>query len=206
MTKILHIDTSPRVERSHSRRLAKEFISAWKATHSDDTIVYRDLGHESLPYLDEQWIAAAFSPPEKHTPELTNAIALSDALIDEFIGCDRYVFSIPMYNFFMPSIVKTYFDQIVRVNRTFIVKDGGYKGLVEGKKALIITSRGGSYQPGTPAAAYDFQEPYLRTIFGYIGITDITFVHAENLSMGDEVRSQSLAQAKATLEKLVSEW
>lgn len=206
MAQILHIDASPRAERSHSRRLANKFIETWKVIHPKDTILYRDLGHEPVPYIDEKWIAAAFTAPEKHTPELQQAIALSDLLIDEFIASDHFVFSIPMYNFTIPAVFKSYIDQIVRVNRTFIVEDDEYKGLVTGKKMLVITARGGSYKQGTPTAKYDFQEPLLRTIFAYIGITDITFINAENLNMGWETRTESLAKAEKNLKKITVNW
>lgn len=207
MAQILHIDASPRAERSHSRRLANKFITAWKATYLNDVVVYRDLGHESLPYVSESWVAAAFTPPEKHTPALTTALELSESLIDEFKASDRYVFSIPMHNFTVPAIFKSYIDQIVRVNRTFSVNERGEPlGLIKNKKMLIVTARGGSYQPGSPTAAYDFQEPYLRGIFNYIGITDLTFIHADNLNMGTEARAQSLANAEAAVEKIVIDW
>lgn len=207
MTHILHLDASPRSERSHSRKLANQFVSSWQKAHVNDAILYRDLGHQALPYVNEKWVAAAFTPPEKHTLELTEELKLSEQLIKEFKACDRYVFSIPMYNFSVPAIFKSYIDQIVRVNRTFQVNDRGEpSGLIHNKKMLIITARGGSYQPGTITAAYDFQEPYLRTIFGFIGITDISFIHAENLNMGAEDRVQSLEKARIALEKMVVSW
>lgn len=206
MAHILHIDSSPRSERSYSRTLSYEFITTWKTAHPDDTVTYRDLGHNPVPHVDEAWIAAAFTPKQARTPELDKAIHLSDALVDEFLAADRYVFGVPMYNFNVPSTFKAYIDQIVRVNRTFAVENGGYKGLVEGKKMLIVTARGGSFQPGTPMAAYDFQEPFLRTIFAFIGITDVNFIHADNLATGDEAREQSLAESRTAIQQAVASW
>lgn len=207
MTRILHIDTSPRDERSHSRRLASKFIDSWKAAHPEDVVIYRDIGHEPLPYVDENWVAGAFTPPEKHTPEMTKAIALSESLIDELKTCDCYVFSIPMYNFSVPAVFKSYIDQILRINRTFVINNQGqYTGLLQGKKVLVISTSGGSYKAGTPTAAYNFQEPYLRTIFEFIGITDIKFVNAENMNLSEDVRAQSLAQTNITLENIVVDW
>jgi FMN-dependent NADH-azoreductase len=206
MAHILHIDSSPRAERSYSRKLSYEFITSWKTTHLKDTVTYRDLGHHPIPYVDERWIAAAYTPPEIRTPEMNEVIQLSDTLIDEFLAADHYVFGIPMYNFSVPSTFKAYIDQIVRPNRTFAVDNGEYKGLVKGKNMLIITTRGASYRPGTPMAGYDFQEPYLRTIFGFIGITDITFIHAENLAASDEPHEQSLAEAYVAIKKKVASW
>jgi FMN-dependent NADH-azoreductase len=202
---ILHIDSSPRAERSHSRELSKEFVSAWRAEHPEDAIAYRDLGHHPVPHVDEAWIAAAFSPPETHTPELTEALRISDELVDEFLAADRYVFGVPMYNFNIPSTFKAYIDQIVRINRTVAIEAEGFKGLVEGKKAVIITARGGDFSATSPAVAYDFQEPYLRTIFGFIGITDIQFINANSLNEGD-ARTQSLAEARAAIQDAIAQW
>jgi FMN-dependent NADH-azoreductase len=162
MAHILHIDSSPRNERSHSRNLTRRFVTDWKNAHPQDSVTYRDLGHHPVPHVDESWIAAAYSNPKTHSPELQKAISTSDTLIDELLAADRYVFGVPMYNFNVPSTFKAYIDQIVRVNRTFAVNEQGYQGLVQGKKLLIITSSGGSYRPGTPTAGYDFQVPFLQ--------------------------------------------
>lgn len=207
MANILHIDTSPRGERSISRQLTYEFITSWKDTHPSDIVTYRDLGHHPVPHVDESWIAAAFSPPDAKTPELQEVIKLSDTLIDELLAADRYVFGVPMYNLNIPSTLKAYIDQIVRVGRTFTVGENGYQGLIpSGKKVLIITSRGGAFPAGTPFAAYDYQEPYLRAILGFIGLTDITFIHAENLNMGDDAREKSLFAAKEAIAQAVASW
>ncbi|BAZ27578.1 NAD(P)H dehydrogenase (quinone) [Cylindrospermum sp. NIES-4074] len=207
MANILHIDTSPRGDRSISRALSYEFVTSWKNTHSGDTVTYRDLGRNPVPHVDESWIAAAFTPPDARTPELAEAIKLSDALIDELLAADRYVFGVPMYNLSIPSTLKAYIDQIVRVGRTFVMGEDGYTGLIDSsKKALVITSRGGTFLPGTPYAAYDLQEPYIRTIFGFIGITDVTFIHADSLNLGDDAREKSLAAAKDAIAQVVVNW
>ncbi|MDF5716608.1 MAG: FMN-dependent NADH-azoreductase [Rhizonema sp. NSF051] len=208
MAHILHIDSSPRGERSFSRKFSNQFVTTWKNAHPQDTATYRDLGHNPVPHVDEPWIAASFTPPPARTPELTKAIELSDSLVDEFLAADRYVFGVPMYNFSVPSTFKAYIDQIVRVGLTFAVtEEGAFKGLVEqGKKVLIITARSASFTPGSPAAAYDFQEPYLRAIFGFIGITDLSFIHVENLGLDDDAREQSVAKAHEAIEKAVASW
>lgn len=207
MAHILHIDSSPRGERSYSRKFSQEFITSWKAAHAQDTFTYRDLGHNPVPHVDESWIAGAFTPPQARTPELSKAIELSDALVDEFLAADRYVFGIPMYNFNVPSTFKAYIDQVVRVGRTFAVTEqGNFKGLVEGKKMLIITARGGSFTPPSPAAPFDYQEPYLRAVFGFLGITDVSFIHLENLSASNDVLEQSFAKVHQDIEKAVATW
>jgi FMN-dependent NADH-azoreductase len=207
MTKILHIDTSPRGERSHSRTLTSNFVANWKNSYLNSTIIYRDIGHQIIPPVSETWIAAAFSPPDTHAPELTAALQLSNELIDELLDCDRYIFSVPMYNFGIPANFKAYIDQVCRVGRTFAVnQQGGYQGLLTGKKMLVITARGGSFPAGTPAANFDFQEPYIQTLFGLMGVTDINFVHAENLAIKGNMREQSLQLAKTKLAALIAEW
>jgi FMN-dependent NADH-azoreductase len=200
MTHILHIDSSPRGERSISRTLTREFISAWKQIHPSDTVTYRDIGRYPVPPIDESWIAASFSPPDQITPELATALNISNELIDELLAAELYVFGIPMYNYSIPANFKAYIDQIVRVRRTFVVSPNGYEGLLKDKKIVVITTRGGSYSSG----ALDFQEPYLRAVFELIGITDMTFIHAENLSGGAEVRQQSLAAAREAIQQFIS--
>ncbi|MEO0707982.1 MAG: NAD(P)H-dependent oxidoreductase [Cyanobacteria bacterium J06649_5] len=122
---------------------------------------------------------------------------------DYLMGAERYVFGIPMYNFSVPASFKAYIDQIVRVNRTF---KPPYEGLLTGKKMLVVTTRGGSYIGNSDMAGYDFHEPYLRTVFGYIGVTDITFLYAESLNEGEEARQQSLAQARHMMQQTVLTW
>ena len=207
MTHLLHLDASPRGDRSISRALTNDFITHWKAAHPNDSITYRDLGHHPVPLVDETWIAAAFSAPDQHTPEQAAAIAISDELVDEFLAADCYVLGIPMYNFSHPAGFKAYIDQIVRAGRTFSVEaDGSYKGLVTGKKMLVITARSGSFRQGTPAHAYDLQEPYLHLVFGFMGITDITVIHADNLAAGEDARAQSLRQAQVDLKAVAEQW
>ena len=163
MAHILHLDASPRDERSISRQLSREFMEAWRRLHPADSEVYRDVGHCPVPHVTEAWVAGAFAPPEAQPADARAAMRWSDVLIDEFLAADRYVFGVPMHNFSVPSTFKAYVDQIVRVGRTFSA-DG--KGLTSGKKMAIITARGGSYAPGSPMQAMDLQEPWLYAIFG----------------------------------------
>jgi FMN-dependent NADH-azoreductase len=204
MTHILHLDTSPRTEQSHSRMLAQEFIEKWRDRHPQTKIIYRDLGLNPIPYIDATWIKAKFTPPDQYTPELVAAIKLSDELIDEFLAADRYVLSTPMYNFSIPAVLKSYIDYIVRPRRTFAVDANGFKGLVTDKKMLVITARGSDFSPGSALAPLDFQEPFLRTVFNFIGITDIQFINANKLN--SNLREQSLAEAKTAIQDLAPCW
>lgn len=204
MVRILQIDTSPRYEYSHSRTLAQEFMEKWSRHHSETQIFHRDLGLNPVPYIDATWVKAKFTVSDRYTPELAAAIKLSDKLIDEFLAADRYVLSTPMYNFSIPAVLKSYIDYIVRPRRTFAVDDNGFKGLVNHKKMLVITARGSDFRPGSAFASQDFQEPFLRTVFNFIGITDIQFIHANALN--SDLREQSLAEARTAIRDLAPFW
>jgi FMN-dependent NADH-azoreductase len=194
MTQILHLDSSPRAERSHSRQLTRAFVEELTKQHPNTTVVYRDLGHNPVPHVDEPWIAAAYSDPATHSPENKAAIELSDSLVDELLASDIIVIGAPMYNFSIPSTLKAYIDQIVRIGRTF-TKD--YQGLATGKKAFILCARGGGgYGAGEQMEQANFQDPYFKTIFGMIGITDITFLHDEKTLSNESNLEQSVAQAR----------
>lgn len=204
MIHVLHIDTSPRLERSHSRLLAREFLEHWKIHHPDAKITYRDLARYPVPYIDDTWVTAKFTTTDNYTAELTAAIALSNQLIDEFLTADRYVLSTPMYNFSIPAVLKSYIDYIVRPKRTFAATEDGFKGLVIDKKMVLVQARGSDFRPGSAYDAVNFQEPYLRTVFGFIGITDIEAIAANGLNTG--LRDQELAAARTTLQALSITW
>jgi FMN-dependent NADH-azoreductase len=209
MPHLLHIDASPRGERSHSRRMTREFAEQWKQAHPNDTVTYRDIGRNPIPHVDESWIAAAFTSPEQYTSELRAAIHLSDRLVDEFLAADVYVMGVPMYNFSIPSGFKAYIDQIVRVGRTVAFEPSDtsnvFKPLVLGKKMYIIEARGDSgFQPGGKYEKMNFHDSYLVTVFGFMGITDINFVHVENDEYGGQKLAESIANARTKIAELVA--
>ena len=206
MSTILVLTASPRGERSVSRTLTTNFARLWAQHHPQDTVLLLDIGHHPVPHVTEPWVVGAFAPADSQNAESKAAIAVSDQLVDEFLAADRYVFGVPMYNLNIPSTFKAYIDQIVRPGKTFAVGPNGYEGLVKGKKALFITSSGGSYHPGTPFAAYNFQEPYLRAIFGFIGVTDIQFVVADSMNQGEDAARLSREKAENALKELAETW
>ena len=207
MARILHIDASPRLERSHSRTLAHEFIEAWKKAHPGDTIVYRDLGRKAPAPPSGEWIAAAYGFVDPGSAKTKALLRESDEIIDEFLAADRVVISAPMHNFNVSAALKSYIDALVRPARTFEAGPSGLKGLVPaGRKGLVITARGGLYAPGSPWAAYDHQEPALRTAFGFIGLTDLTFVNAEGINLGEEAKAKGLEGARKRLAELATTW
>lgn len=203
MKHILHIDASYSGEKSVSRVLSQEFIAAWKKFHPEAAVLYRDLGHFPVPYINETWIAAIHSPLETHTPEMIQALEVSNPFLEEFLFVDCYVFGVPMYGFTIPATLKAYLEHLIRIGCTYEVDETGVRGLVHGKKALFITSRGGNYPPDSPFGE-DHQEPYLRTIFGSFGIHQVEFVKANNLVLGD--REQSISAAQTHLQTLAAQW
>jgi FMN-dependent NADH-azoreductase len=206
MSKILVITASPRGERSVSRALTTRFAQLWAQQHPQDTVLLRDVGHHPVPHVTEPWVVGAFAPSETQTPESRAAIAVSDQLVDEFLSADRYVFGVPMYNLNVPSTFKAYIDQIVRAGKTFAVGPNGYEGLVKDKKALFITSSGGSFPIGSPMGAYNFQEPYLRAIFGFIGVTDVFFITADSMNLGEDAAKLARQKAENALTELATTW
>ena len=181
MPTLLHLDSSP-LETSISRELTREFVQTWKNAHPDGTVLYRDLSAKPPTPVDPGWIYATFTPEAKRTPEQKGALALSDELITELEQADEYVFGVAMHNFTIPSVLKLWIDQIVRSGRTFTYSDAGPQGLLQGKKATVLAASGGVYQAGTAGSAFNFIDPYLKTILGLIGVTEVTFVTADGVT------------------------
>ena len=206
MATILLVTASPRGERSATRTLSTTFVDLWAQNHPEDTIWLRDVGHHPVPHVTEPWVVGAFAPAEAQTAESKAAISVSDQLVDEFLAADRYIFAVPMYNFNVPSTFKAYIDQIVRPGRTFAMGPNGVEGLVKNKKALFITSSGGTYAAGTPTASMNFQEPYLRAVLGFIGMTDLQFVVADSMSRGEDAARQSRERCETALKELAISW
>src|SRR5580693_8513992 len=178
MSTLLHIDSSPLYGRSVSRELTAAFVSQWKASHPDGRVIDRDLNATAMPPVNAEWVGAAYTPDDARTPEQKQVLALSDTLLAELEQADEYVFGVPMHNFGVPSVLKLWIDQIARVGRTFSYAGGTPKGLLTGKKATFIIATGGNYDPQTQMASFNFVEPYLRSVFGFLGVTDATFLTA----------------------------
>jgi FMN-dependent NADH-azoreductase len=176
MPTLLHIDSSPLYGRSVSRQLTVAFVTQWKSSHPDGTVVDRDLNATPIPPVTAEWVGAAYTPEEARTPQQKELLALSDTLLAELEQGDEYVFGVPMHNFGVPSVLKLWIDQIARVGRTLSYADGTPKGLLTGKKATFIITTGGIYDAQTQMASFNFVEPYLRSVFGFLGVTDATFL------------------------------
>jgi len=183
MSALLHIDNSPLYGRSVSRELTAEFVIQWKASHPDGKILERDLNAIAIPPVTAEWVGAAYNPEEARTPQQKEVLSLSDSLIAELEEADEFVFGVPMHNFGVPAVLKLWIDQIARVGRTFSYANGTPKGLLVGKKATFIIATGGIYDAQTQMASFNFVEPYLRSVFGFLGVTNATFLTAGGTSV-----------------------
>jgi FMN-dependent NADH-azoreductase len=183
MSALLRIDTSPFPgEASFSRQLTEEFAANWRQTHPDGRVIDRDLSQSKLEPVNAEWISAAHTPEANLTPRQWGALATSDELIAELQAADEYVFGVAMHNFSIPSVLKLWIDQIARAGKTFSYGNGGPAGLLRNKKATFLVASGGVYEQGTPTAAMNFVEPYLRSVFAFMGVTDVTFINAGGTS------------------------
>jgi FMN-dependent NADH-azoreductase len=201
--KLLRIDSSAR-RNSISRQLTARFADEWKQEHPQAEIVERDLAATPLPHITDEWVQAAYSDPASHSAAQKEVLALSDALIRELVEADAIVIGAPMYNFAIPAPLKAWIDQVVRRGKTVLFGENGPKGVLKNKKVYIVTSRGGAYRPDTPTEHFDHQEPYLRHILGFIGLTDVTFIHAENQKPGAQAEL-ARAAAIAEIQRLAGE-
>jgi FMN-dependent NADH-azoreductase len=198
MSRIQVIESSARQDGSVSRELTQAFIAQWKAAHPEDSIQVRDLVRQSVPHLDETLLGGWMKPEAERTAAETQALARSNELTEEVLAADVLVLAAPMYNFAIPSTLKAWFDHVLRAGITFKYTETGPQGLLTGKRAYVLTARGGIHAGATS----DHQEPYLRQVLAFIGISDVTFIHAEGLNMGAAFLEKGLGQARALLAKI----
>ncbi len=173
MTTLLHLDSSPLGDASISRHLSEEFVQNWQRQHPDGKVITRDLSANPPPVITAEWIGASFTPEEARTPEQRETLAISDTLVAELEAADEYVIGVPMHNFTIASVLRLWIDQVARAGKTFAYVDGRPVGQLKGKKATFLVASGGVYGPGSAMASYNFVEPYLRTFFGFLGVTDV---------------------------------
>ena len=178
MPTLLHINSSPLYGRSVSRQLTAAFVAKWQDSHPDGNVVDRDLNATSIPPITAEWVGASYTPQDARTPQQNEQLSLSDSLVAELEQADEYVIGVPMHNFGVPSVLKLWIDQIARAGKTFAYVDGAPKGLILGKKATFIIATGSFYDAQTRMASFNFVEPYLRSLFGFLGVTDATFFTA----------------------------
>lgn len=195
MSRVLVIESSARQQGSVSRELTQQFIANWQAAYPADQIQVRDLAAEPVPHLDATLLGGWMTPTEQQSEAEKAALARSNQLTDELLAADVLVLAAPMYNFAIPSTLKAWLDHVLRAGVTFKYSETGPQGLLSGKRAFVLTARGGIYA----GSGLDHQEPYLRQALAFIGIHEVQFIHAEGLNLGSEFSAKGLAQAKAKL-------
>jgi FMN-dependent NADH-azoreductase len=200
MKQLLQINASIFAEHGQSRRLADRFVAGWREAHRGAAVAVRDVTGDAVPHLSGERFAALITPPEQRTAQQQAVVDYSDALIDELRRADVIVLGLPMYNFGIPSTLKAYFDHVARAGVTFRYTENGPIGLLTGKKVYVFAARGGLYQdtPGDTSAAY------VRQILGFVGLTDVEFVYAEGLAMGEESKQAGVAKAEAATGQLIA--
>jgi FMN-dependent NADH-azoreductase len=201
MTNVLVLTSSALGAASVSNQLVEEAVGRLAAREPKLTIVRRDVGRTPVPHLDADAATAIRGGAPANVAQ-EQARALSDALVAEIAAADVIVIGAPMYNFGIPSTLKAWFDYVLRAGVTFRYTETGPEGLMTGKRAIVVESRGGFYSSG-PAQPMDSQEPHLRTLLGFIGITDVTFVRAEKLAFGPEAREQAIDAARVQFARAV---
>jgi len=192
---ILQINASARRNGANSTQLANTIVVRLQADNPAATRTLRDLAVTPHPVLDEAALGALFTPADQRTPAQAARVALDDALIAEIQAHDTIVLGVPMYNFGIPVQLKSWLDAIARAGVTFRYTEAGPEGLLKGKKVYVALARGGMYRD----TANDSQVPYLKTILGFLGLTDVSFIYAEGLAMGAEAVTKGFAQAEADL-------
>jgi FMN-dependent NADH-azoreductase len=203
MAKLLYIEASPRKKRSSSIALAQFFLSEYRKAHPKDEVALIDLWQKDLPPFDGD-VKYAIMHQQTHTEAQVKAWKKVEECINEFKSADKYVFSLPMWNFGIPYRLKHYFDILVQPGYTFKVTDKGYQGLVNDKKVVIIYSRGGAYGAETGAQNLDLQKPYMETILSFIGFKNFESIIVEPTLAGEEKKESSVKAAKELAQKVAA--
>ena len=182
-------------DNGNAASLVNSQLAALKAKHPDATVVVRDLSTDPIPHLDGERVGAFFTPADQRSDDQQAVDAFSMALIDELKTADHIVLGLPMYNFGIPSQLKSWIDHVARAGITFRYTENGPQGLLDDKPVTVLAARGGLYA-GTEN---DTVTPYIKLFFGFIGMTDVNFVYAEGLNMGDETKEKAMSEAQAAL-------
>ena len=206
MKTLLVLDSSARSNRSTTRALTHRFAEAWKVRFGSDSVIHRDLGADPPSAIDEAWIASAFGEP---TGEIPAALSESETFIAELFQADVILIGAPMYNFGMPAALKAYFDQIVRVGRTFDFTtdpENPYLPLIPSKPVVVVTSKGsGEYEAGGALESLNFLEPHLATILGFIGLGDISYAKVAREEIKDDLWKEMVREAEQTVDRLAGD-
>ena len=202
MSTLLHIDSSPMVEAAVTRRLTAHFVDRWQRANPAGRVIHRDVGRAPPPHPDALVLAAINRSDGDRSPEDIRAARLSDELLAELEAADVLVIGAPMYNFSVTSGLKAWFDLVGRPGRTFRYTRGGVEGMLRDKSVVVITGRGGYYTRGADASA-DHQAPMIRAFFGFVGLDDVRFIHAEGQGISAETAAAEEARARRDIDVLL---
>ncbi|GGP27279.1 FMN-dependent NADH-azoreductase [Silvimonas amylolytica] len=202
--KLLHIDSSVLGDNSVSRKLTANITKAYQAANPTAQVEYLDLAVSEPSHLSGEALGHRFVPADSHTEVQKREAAYGEALLSQFLAADVIVVGAPMYNFSIPSQLKSWIDRIAVAGRTFKYTENGPVGLATGKTVVVASSRGGVYSSNEALRALDHQEAYLRTVFGFVGITDVRFVRAEGVSQGDAKKAEAFANAEKEIAALTA--
>lgn len=197
MSQLLHIDSSILGGNSVSRQFTAQIVASWRAAHPATEVSYLDLAVETPSHFSADAMGFRLPPSSEQLSEVQKREnAISEALVSQFLAADVLVVGAPLYNFTIPTQLKAWIDRIAQVGRTFKYTDKGAVGLAGGKTVIVASTRGGMYSTSDAGNAMEHQESYLKTIFGFFGVTDVRFVRAEGLAMGEAAKAAALALAK----------
>jgi FMN-dependent NADH-azoreductase len=202
MPTLLRIDSSSRRDGSHSRALADAFEKAWSDRFPGAKVTRRDLTANPIAHIHETTIAGFYTPAEQLDANLKGAVALSDELIEEVNSADTILIATPMYNFTVPSALKSWIDQIVRIGRTFSYDGTNFTGLVKARRVVVVAAFGAGGYGGALAGA-DFVTPYLKFLFGFLGVSDVTVIPTEATTADAAIVASNIDRAKSDILKLV---
>jgi len=201
---LLQIDSSPRLDDSVTRALTARFVQLWCAREPGGVVIRRDIGLSPPPHPDEFTLTAVALPEDVRDPRQQAAAALSDRMLEELEAADVVLIGAPMYNFSVTSGLKAWFDLVSRPGRTFRYGPNGQEGLLSGKKVVAITARGGFYQQGDGGGgAEDLQEALIASFFGFIGLDDVHFIHAEGQAIDAQTAAAQRVQAERDIDRVL---
>lgn len=202
--KLLHIDSSITGVQSVSRQMSSSITTQWTANHPGTVVEYLDLATNGPSHLSTDSIGFRIPPTGDLSETQKRENAVSEALVSQFLAADVVVIGAPLYNFTIASQLKSWIDRIAQAGRTFTYTDKGPKGLAVGKTVIVALSRGGVYSTSAGGQAMEHQETYLQTVLGFLGVTDIRFVRAEGMGMGDGHKAQAIAAAELEIKALTA--
>lgn len=199
--KILHINAGLFGENSVSTQLSNKVVNRLQTANQEATVTLRDVVAQPVSHLDAEILMAASTAEDERSERQVRELAVTEDLLEEIFAADVLVIGTPMYNFTIPSQLKSWFDRIAQAGRTFRYTENGPEGLLTGKRAFIASARGGFYSEGE-MAALDHQESYVKAVLAFVGITDVTVVRAEGVNISDSQRQESIAAADKTISAL----